>query len=65
MLSSMRRYNVELLTEEMLDEINEAVVSYGHSVKKKPPGEETIINLKVDGKMNFVTITRVKAMSKT
>jgi len=64
MLSSMRRYSVELLTEEMLDEINEAVVSYGHSVKKAS-GEETIINLKVDGKMNFVTITRVKAMSKT
>ena len=31
--------NVELLTEEMLDEINEAVVSYGHSVKKKPRGK--------------------------
>ena len=30
--------NVGLLTEGMLDEINEAVVSYGHSVKKKPRG---------------------------
>lgn len=30
--------NVDLLTEEMLDEINEAVVVYGHSVKKKPMG---------------------------